>query len=121
MALFCDATLLVLGPCETDGSGDLTTSGHARALAVAEHVRERRIARVAGGTTGASSVTASALADALDVPVWLLPDLDRGTDGWADAVQTIADQHRGETVLVVAAIHHSGDTIVTELLVGDDG
>ena len=113
--LHCPATIVVASP------GDAT----ARA-ALAADLRERRIAVVYSGTEEVSRSVAAALAADLDAGSTELADLtglDPDADGRAELahrLQSVADLHRGETILVIAdRLDPTRSPIEVEI--GDDG
>lgn len=111
--LHCAATLVVVTATDGDPEGSLD---------VALLLSERRVARVYTGSVEPARGWADALARALGVDVVTLPDLDEGpVPSW---VSTIADLHRGETVVVVTARPMPWEGAapgITELSVDADG
>ena len=92
MALHCPAVIIVVALTEGGEAADLGES--VAELLVAENMAEN-VAAVYSTCTGVADMTAARLAERLRVgrPVRVVPG--------ADAAQTIADVHRGETVVVL--------------------
>lgn len=117
--LQCAATLVLAAPSE-----------RAEALALGERLAMRRIAAVWTGDGASQRQTAELVAGVLGLPVTARPGLDALDPGDAGddrgALQEIADQHRGETVLVllpaspVAGLRLGPDEIA-ELRIDGDG
>ena len=93
--LFCPATLLV------------TTTGREQVSALAESLRDRRIARVFTSTMPPAVESGAVAAQVLGVGVVELEGLEDSEDAegaltrFRGALEEIADLHRGETVLVL--------------------
>lgn len=152
MSLFCPATLIVARHGEaaytvgadtlSDEGGVLTDLGRVQAAALAEALRDRRIALVYTSPLGRAVETGMIVAEALGVPIrqqdglqefrvadlagarfdderltttyaaWLADDLSPRIPGgesgeevlarFGEALSSIADLHRGETVLVIS-------------------
>lgn len=163
----CPATVLVARPAAAtydepvgDGGGWLTDVGRGQAEQLAETVRRRRVARIYASDDGAARETAAIVARTLGIESVDLPEIgerpvdhnsSRHPGGEGDhemvlrvraALETVADLHRGETVLVVSdgaamalaipasgpAEHPAVDTArrvppgaVTEVAIGADG
>lgn len=148
--LFCAATLIVARHAEaeyesdlaSDDGGSLTLAGRGQSSALAESLRDRRIAAVWCSDMARAVQTAEIVAAKLNVPVrvrrglrefsvgefarrrssadlfahvftaWASGDLSGGCPGaetGSDVVrrmgaelESVADQHRGETVLVIS-------------------
>ena len=119
MSLHCPATLVVA-----------RTEGHPSALV--ERVRHRNVAGVFTGTEPEVALAGHSLGALLATPVATLPGLDPGaseapaTVGEAlvqldDVLHSLADLHRGETVVVLTKTRSSADWVVFEVEIGDDG
>ncbi|HMT33141.1 MAG TPA: hypothetical protein PKC73_07705 [Dermatophilaceae bacterium] len=76
---------------------------HADLAELLGALREERIAAVYAAADAAAASGAGRLASHLGMPVRPLPGSDRsaGTDGLREALEALADGHRGEAVLVV--------------------
>jgi broad specificity phosphatase PhoE len=117
--LQCAATLLLARHGATSAEGSLSPRGREQAQALALSVRGRRLAVVYTSTSAPAVQTARIVEAGTGVPVVVREDLgDRsGTD-----LETLADLHRGETVLVVSG---AGDErtgcAVTEISIDSDG
>jgi hypothetical protein len=102
MALHCPATIHLLGLEALPGALDVLAQEHIAVVCVGEVATWRG--------------TAESAATSLGVPLRVVPDL--GVDGPRhDALLDLADQYRGEHVLVLVSGHHQ---LVT-MEVGDDG
>lgn len=102
MALHCPATIHLLGPESLAGALEVLAQEHIAVVCVGEDASLR---------AGAERAAAS-----LGVPLRVVPYL--GDDGPRhEALQDLADQYRGEHVLVLVSGHHQ---LVT-MEVGDDG
>ncbi|MGZ4647630.1 MAG: hypothetical protein ACXVYC_15110 [Blastococcus sp.] len=88
--LHCAATLIVVPGAE---------AGPEAARELARSLARRGVARVYSSSRGAASGWGSTVAQALDVDVVTLEALD--DDPALSWVRTIADLHRGETVVVL--------------------
>jgi len=101
VSLHCAATFLIAHDDEQ----------HGRLQSMAQGLRRERVAAVAVGSTGHLSESAARCAEVLDVPLRRLGGLTGGgpSDGaggdlvaeFREALQELADLHRGETVLVL--------------------
>jgi hypothetical protein len=89
----------------------------AQMRALAADLRFRRVAVVYAGGGAGPERSARTLSEALGVPLRTEPELDGGNA--SALLEEIADQHRGETVLVVTAGPLLGD--VVEMRVDADG
>lgn len=113
--LHCPATIVLAGP-EDEA---------ARAALTAE-LRDRRIAMVYSGTAEPARTVAAALAADLDAGAAEsaeLTGLDPEACGRAELahrLQSVADLHRGETVLVIADRSEASAAPI-EVEIGDDG
>ena len=102
MALHCPATIHLLGPEALAEALDVLAPEHIAVVCVGEQASLRD--------------TAQAAATSLGTPVRVVPDL--GADGSRhQALLDLADEYRGEHVLVLVSGHHQ---LVT-MEVGDDG
>ncbi len=116
MALHCPATLLITAP------GDA-----AWARALAERLAGEHIAQVWSGPSPAATGAARLAAELLDVGAAVLDALDAedptgvDRDSRREALDHIADLHRGETVLVLARGGHGDADRPARLEIGDDG
>lgn len=103
----CPATLLLTGPGETGGGAvaALTFRGRTQVRDLAAALTDRRVALVYSGDDLAAVQTAEVVAGALGLHVEVRPALGTSYDGHdgVAALEDVADAHRGETVLVVAA------------------
>lgn len=122
MALFCPVTLHLLGPGDEDGT-----------RAAVQDLRTERVAAVFSSGEGAEAAVADLAAELLGVAHRADPGLvgldvsavrPGGTSGTgaAAALDAIADQFRGEHVLVVGSRSGSdGRVRLHRLEIGDDG
>jgi hypothetical protein len=102
MALHCPATIHLLGPEALPGALEVLAQEHIAVVCVGEEASLRD--------------TAESAATSLGVPLRVVPDL--GDDGPRhEALVDLADEYRGEHVLLVVAGHPQ---LVT-MEVGDDG
>lgn len=120
--LHCPVTLHLLAPDE-----------QARSAEIAEELRHEHVAMVYAAASPAAAGTAEELGRLLDVSVRVdadLSDLDVAGFGrgahpvrhCAQALEDIADLHRGEHVIVVGGVATGGDDMVLRRLeIGDDG
>ncbi|MDQ4007381.1 MAG: histidine phosphatase family protein [Actinomycetota bacterium] len=90
--LQCAATLLLAGVRGDDDAAALGTS-----------LQDRRVAVVYTDDAPGTGDAVGALSRALAAPVRSEPDLREGLVSPAEVLEQLADQHRGETVLVLAA------------------
>ncbi len=118
MSLHCPATLIV-ARSEADG----------RALAVG--LLDRRVAVVYSGPRPETALTGRVVARELGAAFATVPGLDGGPDEhpaspeevvsrYEDELRSLADLHRGETVLVLAH-NPRADWMGVEVEIGDDG
>ncbi len=90
--LQCPATMLFAVPGDVD-----------QARALADELRDRRVAVVYTDDLPASGRAVREVSAALGAPVRSEPDLREGFVAPATVLEQLADLHRGETVLVFAA------------------
>ena len=105
--LHCPARLYVARPGEARGDGSgavpddagLSDRGREQVRDLAGRLGSKRIATVyAGGEVRRGAQSAALAGDVLDVPVRTLEDLH--PTRLREALEQVADQHRGESVLV---------------------
>lgn len=119
MSLHCPATLVV-----ARAEGD--------SPALAERVRHRNVAGVFTGTEPELALAGRTVGAVLATPVATMPELDPGASGppatvkealvqLDDVLHSLADLHRGETVVVLTKTRSSADWVVFEVEIGDDG
>ena len=122
MALFCPVWLHLMAPSAADEVGPAL-----------EALCHEHIAVVYAASSPAAAGLADAVAEELAVPVRIDADLDAldvagfGHGGHpsshcAEALQSIADLHRGEHVVVVGGVPApEGAAVLRRLEIGDDG
>lgn len=119
MSLHCPATLIV-ARSEADG----------RTLAVG--LLDRRVAVVYSGPRPETALIGLVVARELGAVFATLPGLDGGPGGlptspeevvsrYEEELRSLADLHRGETVLVLADAHPRAGWVGVEVVIGDDG
>jgi probable phosphoglycerate mutase len=132
--LQCPATVIVAVPAETElgddgpgSAGSLTSHGREQARALGESLRDRRVAAVWSSDLTPAKQIAEIAAAVLGIGVRVRPGLRDGGDGRPGEssnevvarvrreLETLADQMRGETALVVG---HRGavDLTLAELV-----
>jgi len=117
--LQCAATLLLARPGDASTDGSLSPRGRERAHALGRSLLDRRLAVVYTSTLAASVQTAGIVERETGVSVVVDAGLD---DGSVAELEALADQHRGETVLVLsgAGAGREGCTVV-EVSIDADG
>ena len=117
--LQCAATLLLARHGEASTDGDLSPRGHEQAHALGRSLRDRRLAVVYTSTLAPAVQTAGIVERETGVSVVVDAGLD---DGSVAGLEALADQHRGETVLVLSG---AGDEregcAVVEVSIDADG
>lgn len=119
MSLHCPATLIVV-------------SGPNDVAALADRVRERRVAAVYTGERRDAASAGRRLATELGVVASTMTGLDEASGGpeamvdtgrprLEDILRPVADLHRGETVLVLLASGPDAGPSTVEVEIGDDG
>jgi broad specificity phosphatase PhoE len=113
--LHCPATLLLArhddadgdhSPVPSDDEGRLTETATEQVERLARSLRDRRVARVYSSTSTRAVEYGRLAAEVLGVDAQAVDGLRGGSgdqvlDRYREALQAIADQHRGETVLVL--------------------
>ena len=97
--LQCAATLLLVRPGDASTDGSLSPRGREQAHVLGRSLLDRRLAVVYTSTFAASVQTAGIVERETGVSVVVHAGLD---DGSMAALEALADQHRGETVLVLS-------------------
>lgn len=133
--LHCAATLLVVGSgparyaapgVPSDANGGLTPASREQLRGLAHRLRSRRVAAVYSSVTALAVESAGVAGDALGVPVTTVAGLEELGAGegqaaalarFQEALEGIADLHRGESVLVVS--HESLIALAVRRLCGD--
>jgi phosphohistidine phosphatase SixA len=98
--LQCAATLLLARPGDTSTDGSLSPRGREQAHDLGRSLLDRRLAVVYTSTLAASVQTAGIVERETGVSVVVHAGLD--DYGSVAELEALADQHRGETVLVLS-------------------
>ncbi len=97
--LQCAATLLLARPGDASTDGSLSPRGREQAHDLGRSLLDRRLAVVYTSNLAASVQTAGIVERETGVSVVVHAGLD---DGSVSELEALADQHRGETVLVLS-------------------